>query len=322
MSWNQAGNNISGQFGMPLYGIAGLPPFTGNFYWVDQTAGNDGNTGGPQDPFKTLSQAHSKCKANNNDVVFLTGTVHVSDTVEWSKDRTHLIGLAPRLNSAARARISQTGDNVFTPLVEVTADECIFRNIGSFHGFADDSAQICWSEKGQRNEYTNCLFAGMGAQQAADNAGSRSLVIDGTGGEHTFTQCQIGIDTIARGVANASLEFKGGTPRNVFRQCVFPALADAATPVFILGAAAACMDRFQWFQDCAFINAVGSTATTMTAAITLAASSGGMIFLQRSSLVGATDWATDTNTEGQVWIDGAAPTALTSGLAVNVDIAS
>ena len=81
------GQNISGQFGMPLYGVAGTPPFTGNFFWVDETNGSDGNTGGPQDPLATLKQAHSMCLAGNNDVVFLTGSNHTSATIAWSKNK-------------------------------------------------------------------------------------------------------------------------------------------------------------------------------------------------------------------------------------------
>lgn len=319
-TYNQGGNNAANQFGIPLYGVGGFLPFGGNYFWVDQTNGSDGNTGGPNDPFKTLTQALAACTTNNNDVVFLVGTVHVTATVTWSKSRTHLIGLAPNLNSQARARISQTGSTAFSPLVNVTGSECIFRNIGSFHGFDDASAQICWQDAGGRNEYTNCLFGGMGNATAGDQTGSRSLKITGTTGENTFTGCQVGLDTIARSVANASLEFASGTPRNVFRNCIFPALADNAAALFIITSAAASMDRFQWFQDCAFINAVNSTATTMTAAITMAASSGGNILLQRCTLLGATDWATNSTTETQVWIDGAAPTNNTSGLAVNVEI--
>ena len=97
---NPAGNNVSTQFGMPLFGIAGVPPFTGNFFWVDETNGSDGNTGGPQDPFKTLTQALASCQANNNDVVFMTGSVHTATTIAWNLNKTHLIGLgAPSQNS-------------------------------------------------------------------------------------------------------------------------------------------------------------------------------------------------------------------------------
>ncbi len=35
------GQNISGQFGMPLYGISGMPAFSGNWFWVDETNGSD-----------------------------------------------------------------------------------------------------------------------------------------------------------------------------------------------------------------------------------------------------------------------------------------
>src|ERR1035437_9502861 len=107
------GNNkpayLLNQFGTPLWGVGGNPAFTGNWFWVDETNGSDGNSGGPTDALKTLTQALSLCTSNNNDVIFLTGTVHVTATVAWNKSRTHLIGLGPSLATEARARISQSG---------------------------------------------------------------------------------------------------------------------------------------------------------------------------------------------------------------------
>ena len=41
MGYTQAGLNVSGQFGMPLYGVSGIMPFTGNQFWVDETNGSD-----------------------------------------------------------------------------------------------------------------------------------------------------------------------------------------------------------------------------------------------------------------------------------------
>lgn len=317
--FNPSWINIASQFGMPLFGVSGMKPFTGNYFWVDQTNGSDGNTGGPQDPFKTLSQAHSVCTNNNNDVVFLTGTVHVTATVTWSKSRTHLIGLSPNLKTQARARISQTGSTLFTPLVSVTGSECIFMNIGSFHGFDDASAQICWQDSGGRNEYTRCLFGGMGNATAAAQTGGRSLKITGTTGENTFTDCQIGLDTITRTGANASLEFAAGTPRNTFSRCVFPMLAGDASPLFGIGSAAACMDRFQWFQNCLFTNAIGSTATAITVGFSLAASSGGILVFDNCMLLGgntSTNWA-DAAGLAQSYIISPATSASLGGLAIN-----
>jgi len=290
VGYSQAGNNVSGQFGMPLYGMAGpLPPFTGNYFWVNETTGSDGNTGGPQDPFKTLTQAHSACLAGNNDVVYLTGTVHTTATTVWSKNNTHLIGLDPPLDSEARARISQTGTTVFTPLVSVTAAECIFSGIGAFHGFVDLTNQICWADSGQRNQYFHCAFLGMGnATGGASQAGSRSLTIGGAGnGENTFQNCIIGLDTIVRSAANASLEILGGSPRNVFRNCIFPCDTSSAAALFILVGSTG-MDRWALFDNCAFINTVDSGSTTMTVGMTVNASAGGSIVMNNCISLGAT----------------------------------
>lgn len=313
--YSQGGNNIAGQFGMPLYGIAGLPPFTGNFFWVDQTLGSDGNTGGPQDPFRTLSKAHDACLANNNDVVFLTGTAHQTATLVWSKSRTHLIGLTPSLLSQARARISQTGSTVFTPLVSITGSECIFRDIGTFHGFANASAQVCVAVSGGRNEFTRCLFGGMGNATAAAQAGGRSLVLSGLDGENTFRQCQIGLDTITASAANASLEFTGGNPRNVFEDCIFPRMTSSAAALFITVGSGG-VDRFNWFKRCAFVNAVDSTSTTMTVAFAMNAAAGGNLVLQGCLVVGATRWG-DTGGLANTLIDMPLVSVAAGGLALN-----
>lgn len=311
--YTQAGNNISGQFGMPLYGIAGLPPFTGNVYWVNQSTGSDGNTGGPSDPFLTLSQAHSQCTADNNDVVLLTGTVNVTATVSWTKNKTHLIGLtAPSQNN--RARISQTGSTVFTPLVNVTAEGCIFRDIATFHGFADASTQICWTAAGGRNSYQNVQFLGGGNATAAAQAGMRSLLISGSTGENIFDSCTIGLDTVVRATnANASLEFTGASPRNKFVSCIFQADVTAAGDTHVtIGSGG--IDRWALFKDCMFLNAVngGPAATAMTAAFSVNASAGGQVLLLNPASIGATK----ISAAGPVYIQAAVPTGATSGLAV------
>jgi hypothetical protein len=297
---------------MPLGGMSTLPPFTGNVFYVNESTGSDGNSGGMYDPLATLSQALALATDGNNDVIFLTGTVHVSATLTWSKSKTHLIGLAPQLDSQARARISATG-SVFTPLVSVTGSECIFRNVGSFHGFASATTQICWSDTGGRNLYEYCLFGGMGNATAAAQAGSRSLVVGGTTGENTFVNCQIGLDTVTRSTSNASLEFTGGTPRNVFDKCLFPCLTSSASALWVTVGASA-MDRWALFRDCAFINCVESTSTTLTAGIVANASAGGMILLQNPVAVGATAIATT----GPVYGIGNVPSATTSGIAIKI----
>lgn len=300
-----------GQFGMALGGMSNTPPFTGNVFFVNESTGSDGNTGGMFDQLATLTQALALCTDGNNDVIFLTGTVHTTATLTWSKSKTHLIGLAPDLKSQARARISQTGSTVFTPLVSVTGSECIFRNIGTFHGFANASTQICWADSGGRNEYTRCLFGGMGNATAAAQTGSRSLTLSGGTGENTFTDCQIGIDTVTRSAANASLEFLSASPRNTFLRCTFPCLTSAAGALWVTVGSGG-MDRWALFNECAFINAVESGSTTLTAGMIANASAGGAILLQNPVALGATAIATT----GPVYIVGNVPVATTSGIAI------
>lgn len=302
-----------GMFGLALGGMSSLPPFTGTVIYVNEDTGSDGNTGGMYDPLATLSQAHSLCTADNNDIVFVTGTIHTTATVTWSKNRTHLIGLAaPSQNN--RARISQTGSSVFTPLVSVTAEGCIFRDIATFHGFADASTQICWNAGGGRNSYQNVQFFGGGNATAAAQAGMRSLVVSGSTGENKFTGCTIGLDTVVRATnANASLEFTGASPRNYFESCIFQADVTAAGDTHVtIGAAG--IDRYVLFKECLFLNAVngGPGATSMTAAFSVNASAGGQVMLFNPASVGATK----ISAAGPVYIQASVPTGATSGLAV------
>ena len=317
---------LVGQTGAPIYGVSGMPPMSGNYFWVDETNGSDGNTGGPQDPFATLTQAHSTCVDGNNDVVFLTGTIHQTATLAWSKNNTHLVGLCSPVRRGKRARISVKGTTAFTPLVSVTASGCIFRNLGTFYGF--DSASnnaVCWSAAGQRCHHDNVEFLGFGDGTAttgtSNKTGSRAIVVGqaGGGGENTFDRCVFGADTEARGATNYTLEFLSGsgTPRNYFHDCDFEALLSAggAAACHLFTAASSSIDRYQMFEQCRFHNAVNSTGTTMTALALLAASSGGYIMLQRCTAAGITDIEATAATN-QIFIDGGPPVTTTTGLAV------
>jgi hypothetical protein len=317
--YNTGGQNISGQFGMPLYGISGWLPFTGNYFWVDETNGSDGNTGGPQDPFKTLSQAHSKCTAGNNDVVFFTGTIHQSSTLVWSKNNTHLIGLCDPVMRGKRARISVTGSTAFTPLITVSAAGCWFKNFGTFYGF--DSATnnaICITDTGGRNFYDCVEIMSFGDGTAttgtANKTASRALYINGSTGECTFRDCVFGVDTESRGAANYTVEIAGGAPRIYFQRCFFEMLAGAATPAHLLIGAAG-IDRYLTFDGCIFNNAIKSTGTTINQVANLNAAIGGLIFMKQSIWVGATHW--ETSTTNQTYFDAPVYDTSDPALAVN-----
>lgn len=331
-------------FGVPMVGGIGGIPLTGNWYWVDPASGSDGNDGtSPETPFATLYRAHSAMTSGNNDVCVLVGNGAASGsarlstalaqtidstvtagTLVWSKNACHLIGQTAPTQVAQRARIAPpTGTYTQATFgsgnfVTVSGSGCIFANISLFNGFSTGGTdQICWTDSGGRNFYYNMNFGGMGDQTSADDAGSRSVKLSGSTGENTFVGCVFGLDTVTRGAANASLEFAGGCPRNTFLNCNFPFQTDASSPLGIIVSAAAGSDRWQKFDRCTFINNVGSTSTTMAGLATLAASMGGLLLMKDCTLVGITEFGTDATSRGQIYVDGGAPTAATSGIAVN-----
>lgn len=334
-------NGVS-SFGMPV--LPGTPQFTGNAYFVNPASGSDGNSGtSPDQAFATIYKGHAACTAGRNDVVYLIGNGGTSATARlslanaqavdssvtagtlvWSKAATHLIGIAAPTGVSQRARMAPpTGTYTAATFgsatfVSVTAQGCYFSNFSVFNGFSTGgTAQLCWVDSGGRNAYSNVDFGGMGDAASAQDAGSRSLVVSGTTGENTFYRCNIGLDTVTRTVANASLEFAGGTPRNRFTECTFPFQTSSATVLGIIGTGAACMDRWQLFESCAFINNIKSTSTAMTVLASLTnASPGGLLLHKFSTLVGITDFG-DTNGLANSYVDGGAPTAATTGIAVN-----
>jgi hypothetical protein len=335
-------------FGVPV--LPGLPAlFSRNsrVFFVDPVNGADGNPGTELErPLATLYKAHALCVSGQNDTVCLIGNGQAAGSARlslalavgvdaaattgvltWSKSATHLIGITAPTGVAQRARIAPPSGTYTQAtfnsgnFVVVTGDGCMFSNIHLFHGFSTGGTnQICWTDNGERNFYYNMHFGGMGDATSAQNAGSRSLKVgSGGNGEHTFVNCTIGLDTVTRTVANASLELAGATPRNTFTNCIFPMITSSATSLFGLGTGAGCVDRWNLFRDCSFINNMDSGSTALTGAFTLPASAGGLLMMQRCSLVGdgSANWGTDATTLNQMYVDGAAPTAGTSGLAVN-----
>lgn len=286
---------------------------TGNSFFVNETTGSDSNSGAALTPLATLDAALAKCAADHNDVIYLVGSSHRTSTLAWNKAGVSLVGLAAPSDND-RARISSTGATPFSPLVDVTAQGCAFVNLGTFHGgfTGATGSQVCWVEEGGRNFYSNVQFLGGGDATSAGLTGMRSLTIGGSG-ENLLVGCTVGLDTIARTVANFNLELLGGTPRNTMRQCIFQALVSSSSAAFInVGAAA--MDRYLLLDDCSFINCVDSTATAMAAAILANAAAGGSIIVSPTcTFLGATAIATT----GPVYVAGAVPTATTSNIAIH-----
>lgn len=329
--------------GVPLIPNVGGLPFTGNWYFVQPSVGSDGNPGTADAPLATLYRAHSLMTAGNNDVCVLvgdgasTGSARLSTalaqtvdatattgTLNWTKNACHLIGVAAPTTVGQRARIAPpTGTYTQATFgsgnfVSVSAQGCMFANLSTFSGFSTGGLNsINWTDSGGRNFYSNVNFGGIADAASAADTGARSLLITGSTGENTFVGCEIGLDTVTRSVANASIEFAAGTPRNTFLNCNLPFQTSNAGVLGILTSAAAAMDRWQKFDNCTFINNVGSTSTQMTGLATLAASSGGVLVFNNCLAVGITDYGTNATSKGQIYFGMGAASATDGGVAVN-----
>ena len=322
-----------------IWNIIGLMtgiPSGGTHFYVDPVNGSDSNAGTKDSPFATLYKAHSNMTAGKHDVCHLVsdgttaGSARLSKALAqavdstattglltWSKNCAHLVGESAPGCATNRARIAPPSgvytEATFnsTSFVSVTGTGCVFANFEAFQGFSTGAAaQICWTDAG-RNTYIGCNIAGMGDTASAVDTGSRSLLLTGSVGESTFYRCTIGLDTVARTVANASVEFAGGTPRNRFIECTFPfyVTGSGTGALAFITSLAGAMDRHQIIRSCSFLNASKSGAGTNAAYLaTLAASSGGyLLFDGFTTMVGFTGYGSDATSRGQIYVNGAQP---------------
>ena len=95
--------------------------------------------------------------------------------------------------------------------------------------------------------------------------------------------------------------------------------ATSATVLSILATGASALDRWNYFQQCWFLNAMssGATAQTVIASMT-SASPGGYLVMDNCAFVGnaSTNWG-DTNALANIYVMGATPTAATNGIGIN-----
>lgn len=320
--WTNFPNGIT-SLGIPTFGTGIIPPFTGNYFFVQETttAGVAFGQGTAQQPFNTIQGALDQCVSGNNDVIFLIGSVHITSSIAWSKNNTHLVGLCSPLKRGKRARISVTGSTGFNQLVNVTANGCYFKNFGTFYGWTNTAgALIAWEDDGGRNTYDMVEFLGFGDGTAVTGSsnltGSRAFKMNTSTGETTFRDCVFGVDTTVRNVANHTIEIAGGAPRLTFENCDFEADLGASgggSSHVLIGSGG--IDRYMNMAGCRFMNSTGSGATAMAQAFNVSGSAGGIVLLDRCTSFGVT--AIETSASARVFSNAAVPAA-TGNIAISV----
>ena len=279
-------------FPQHLAGMLGLPS-VGNIFYVDPGAGSDTANSGTSrdDAFATVTAAYAALTADQDDVVIISGSSSTGRTAEtaainWAKRRTHIVGDGPLRKINPRNGMG-FGSAVVSPCFTVSTTDCSFTNI-SIATFED--INVLATVTGDYNTFNNVHFQGMGIQASADDAEGRSLVINDAE-ENEFYNCTIGLDTVTRGAANASLELTGNCARNKFYGCDFPIFTDAATPLWIKADTGNAYERFLVLDNCTFFNPDGSSSTTLTIGFDLSTTGNGDIYMLNSWWRGATDLA-------------------------------
>lgn len=301
-----------------LYHLGGLPVLAGvpfckdsTYYFVDARNGSDGNSGlTPDDPLATIITAEDRCVANRHDTIFIIGTgsaIAMTAALTWDKSYTHMIGITAPTHVAQRARITNE-DATYTglsPLFNVTATGCIFKNFYCFDGLDDATALINWQVSGGRCYFENVHFAGAGHASCAID-GCASLRLVGSSGEHMFRNCTFGVDTIAAATGVRCLAIIGGTPRNIFKSCQFITYAASSGVMFVEWEALSAVDRYMLFDRCRFIN-TGSSTMSQAFSIPANVPAHRRCFLHDCQGYGFTDW--EASDRGVLYISGGTATA-------------
>ena len=264
-------------------------------YLVDPANGSDNNHGTSFNaPLASIEAAEALCTANQHDVVlYLSGSSgnNLAAALTWDKSYTHLIGWCAPTSIGNRARIFQTATLTgASPLLNITASGCVFKNFYIFQGVNDATSLINVQVTGGRNYFENVHFAGGGHAAMAINGGA-SLKLNAAE-ENRFVHCTIGVDTIASATGHVGLLLDGAASRNVFEDCHFSAFAGHTGAAWVEVADATGFDRYTIFRSCLFTNS-NMTQFEMASGFVIpaiAANRPARMFLYNCASYGAATW--------------------------------
>ena len=306
-------------FGAPIFpGV----PFGGqsNFYYVDAINGNDGNSGtDPSQAFKTVAKGYAVLRSGYYDTLFLIGlgtAFPLTAQLVWAKNYTNLIGDTIPTLVSQRARITN-GTALLTPMIDFTATGVYVANIQMANYGSDATGALLGVRLNgaQRCRFDNCHIAGMGGATTATETGGRSLVLTNDASENVFSNCAIGLDTVARTAANYEIEFIApACARNVFQDCtVLRYTTGSGNSGGFVKIDNNGIDRWVIFRNCIFMNSIvgGGAALTTGFVAGTAQATGGYVLLKNCISGGMTGLTGGSDTSLLVdFLPGAATSVL------------
>ena len=295
-------------------------PTAGDIYFLDPANGDDSYDGKSIDrAFKTLTAAYAALTANQNDVLYYlagSSSINLTAKLTWAKNYTHFIGVCAPTCTAQRARIFQGSSATgLSPLIDITASGCMFKNLYVFQGVDDNTSLINVQITGGRNYFENVHFAGGGHATQAINGGA-SLKLNGAE-ENTFVGCTIGVDTIAAATGMMGVLLDTIAHRNVFKECVFRMRAGHSGAGFVEAVDGTGFDSDNLFDKCIFINNSGTAMASAFVVPVIADASFRKLLLRDCMFTGTTKL--DANDRGVLYGNMNAVTgADLSGVAVEM----
>lgn len=317
-------NGLS-SFGLPLFG--GAPPTFGNMWFVDYAVGSDYNDGkSTERPFKTLSEAHAVCRTNNNDYIFVNGYAEVVELamIDFTKSRVHVFGCngpAPGLGYGSGARVS-------LGVTTAAADIATLKNTGvrnTFNGIKFSNSNtlatnlFTLAEAGEYTRYNHCEVY-KSALLTTDLTAEVLL----NGDSSQFYGCTFGDLVNEKGAAGIELPnilltreiISGKVARDCsFVDCQFLRKAAHVDVCFVYGPNANDVERRLLFIRPIFWNCVLATADPADAVNFAAAQTeGDVLIIDHASINVTAIGGANLN----IYVQGAVPTAATTGKAVEV----
>lgn len=319
MSLTKFPNGIS-SFGIPVLG--NMPMVWGDVYFVDYRNGDDTWDGKSKETAKkTLSGAYAVCTSNNDDLIIIDGDSSVVETamITWAKNRITVIGANGNrpYGQAAKVGLGITTAATDIATLLVTGVRNNFYGIKFYNDNEVTEGIYCVVDGGEYTHFENCEIY---KSTDMDVTGAAELVCNAD--SSVYTNCTIGSLATARSGAvirpnvlfTKGIAGAGKVARDVtFEGCNFWINASNTANRFIYGAAATDLERALIIKDCLFINNGASSALPAQNVAFGASLTVGKVLIKNCSSLNA---STAMSTTIGVFVDGAAPTAGTSGISV------
>lgn len=301
---------------------ANIPSMMGSVFYVDPANGldtYDGKT--PARAFKSLTTGEDALTANNNDMLVLIGdqtaTASLTETLDWNKNYTHLVGACSPVHVGQRARIfGDASCSAVSPLFKVSASGCSFRNIYVNYGVGVNTNFAAVEVTGNRNYFDNCHFTGIN-NATQDVTGACSLKLTG-GTENRYVHCSIGsITQNTRGANSSEIFVTESTSSQLFEDCYIYAWISHANHSLIRNGTDIVSMTGNWiFKNCLFQSMYLNNGTAMAEAFKIVGAPGTCyIILDHCVGVHISAWS---GGHGKVYVGSLPAAATTDGLAENL----